>query len=176
MQTNLSSLWEARLPLDNMVRCNFDIHLDCMYQHSSCVAIQLAKLSGFSPIIMTASLRNKDLLTSLGATHVVDRTLSAVALKEQIGQITNVPITYIFDAVSLRETQRDAFSLLAPGGTLVIVTYPYVNGGEDDKKVRFVVGSFHFPQNRALGGKFSTALTKWLAEGAIKVRWRVWLI
>ena len=35
--------------------------------------IQLAKLSGFSPIITTASLKNTDFLKSLGATHVIDR-------------------------------------------------------------------------------------------------------
>lgn len=76
---------------------------------------------------------------------------------------------YIFDAVSFRETQQAAFSLLAPGGTLVVVTQPQVNGGQGNKKVLMVIGGFHFPQNRALGAKFSIALTEWLAEGAIKV-------
>jgi NADPH:quinone reductase-like Zn-dependent oxidoreductase len=36
-------------------------------------AIQLAKLSGFSPIITTSSKKHTDFLKSLGATHVVDR-------------------------------------------------------------------------------------------------------
>ncbi|KAF8558736.1 NAD(P)-binding protein [Imleria badia] len=131
-------------------------------------AIQLARLSGFSPIITTASLHNKDLLVSLGATHVLDRTVSATALREHVAQITNAPIPYIFDAVSLEETQQAAFSLLAPGGTLVVVTEPYVGGGEDDKKVFMVFGIFHTPENRELGTKFSIALTKWLAEGTLK--------
>ncbi|KAG8218887.1 chaperonin 10-like protein [Butyriboletus roseoflavus] len=131
-------------------------------------AIQLAKLSGFSPIITTASLHNRDFLISLGATHVLDRKLSTAILREQVAKITNTPITYIFDAVSLQETQQSAFSLLAPGGTLVVVTQPQVNGEEGNKKVLMVVGSFHFPQNRALGARFSIALTKWLAEGVIR--------
>ena len=37
-------------------------------------AIQCAKLSGFNPIITTASLHNEPLLLSLGATRVVERS------------------------------------------------------------------------------------------------------
>ena len=39
------------------------------------LAIQLAKLSGVSPIIITASLKSAELLKSYGATHVLDRSL-----------------------------------------------------------------------------------------------------
>lgn len=59
--------------------------------------------------------------------------------------------------------------MLAPEGTLVVVTDPRVKGGEDRKKVFLVYGLSHVPQNRAPGAKFSIVLTKWLAEGAIKV-------
>ena len=38
--------------------------------------IQFAKLSGFSPIITTASPRHTARLQALGATHVVDRALA----------------------------------------------------------------------------------------------------
>lgn len=110
------------------------------------------------------------MLLSLGATHVLDRTLSASALKDHVAHITHAPIPYIFDAVSLEETQQAAFSLLAPGGTLAVVTQPYVEEGKDDKKVFVVLGLFHAPQNRALGAEFSIALTQWLAEGALQVR------
>ncbi|KAG6378960.1 chaperonin 10-like protein [Boletus reticuloceps] len=125
-------------------------------------------LSGFSPIITTASLHNKDFLISLGATHVLDRTIPVTALRDQIAQIPTVPLTYIFDAVSLEETQQTALSLLAPGGTLIVVTFPSVNGDQDNKKVRVVIGTFHLPENHAVGVKFSIALTKWLEEGTIK--------
>ncbi|KAN0097220.1 GroES (chaperonin 10)-like protein [Tylopilus felleus] len=131
--------------------------------------IQLAKLSGFNPIITTASLKNKGLLTSLGATHVLDRTLSAAALKEQVANIVKTPISYIFDACSLAETQQTAYDLLAPGGTLAIVAEKLVKEDETSrKKVNLVFGSFQFPENRALGVKFATALTRWLAEEKIK--------
>ncbi|KAF8510033.1 hypothetical protein JB92DRAFT_2728841 [Gautieria morchelliformis] len=41
-------------------------------------AIQLARLSGFSPIVVTASLHNSDLAKSLGATHLIDRKMDDV--------------------------------------------------------------------------------------------------
>lgn len=135
-------------------------------------AIQLAKLSGFSPIITTASLHNQDLLLSLGATHILDRKLSKAALIQRVRKLVTIPLSYIFDAVSVKETQQAAYALLAPGGTLVVVS-PLQVGGDDDasgKKVLFVIGSFHPPPNRALGAKFASALTRWLEEGKIKVR------
>lgn len=138
----------------------------------SYTAIQLANLSGFSPIITTASLHNRDLLLSLGATHVIDRKLPNVALIKRVRELVAVPLTYIFDTVSLKETQQAAYALLAPGGTLAVVNRPQV-GGDDDgsgKKVLMVVGTFHEPPYRVLGVKFSIALTMWLEEGKIKVR------
>lgn len=134
-------------------------------------AIQLAKLSGFSPIITTASLKNKELLLSLGATHVLDRELPVAALKEQVRDTTGAPLTYIFDAVSLKETQQVAYDLLTPGGTLAVVNDMSINEDEtSQKKVFMVYGSFHMPANRKLGATFATMLTTWLAEGKIKVR------
>ena len=142
----------------------------CNSSYERCrIAIQLARLSGFSPLITTASAHNRNLLTSLGATHVLDRTLSSNALKEQVAQITDTPITYIFDAVSLKETQQAAFSLLAPGGTLAVVTEPHVKGGEENKQVFIVLGSFFVPQNRELGVKFAKELPLWLVREMIKV-------
>ncbi|KAF9236633.1 chaperonin 10-like protein [Melanogaster broomeanus] len=132
-------------------------------------AIQLAKISGFSPIIATASLHNKDLLLSLGATHVLDRKLSSDALKEELTKITATPVSYAFDAVSLDDTQQAAYDLLAPGGKLAIVLPPAVKPVEGSgKEVIFVFGSFQLPQNRELGARFFVELTKWLAEGKIK--------
>lgn len=147
-----------------------------MYMIIPCLtplAIQLATLSGFSPIITTASLHNQDLLLSLGATHVLDRKLSNAALIKRVRQLVGAPLTYIFDAVSIKETQEAAYALLAPGGTLAVVSRPQVGGNDDDgsaKKVLMVVGSFQGPQYHALGSKFSIALTRWLEEGEIKVR------
>ncbi|KAF8123541.1 chaperonin 10-like protein [Boletus edulis] len=133
-------------------------------------AIQLATLSGFSPIITTASLHHEDLLLSLGATHVIDRKLPNGALIKRVRELVVAPLGYIFDAVSIKDTQHAGYALLAPGGTLAVVGPPQV-GREDDgsgKQVTMVLGSFHLPPNRALGATFAIALTRWLQEGKIK--------
>ena len=46
--------------------------------------MQWARLSGFNPVITTASLHNTELLKSHGATHVIDRKLSQDAIVEQV--------------------------------------------------------------------------------------------
>lgn len=97
-------------------------------------AIQLAKLTGFWPIITTASLQNQALLPSLGATHVFDRHLPNAMLKERVRERVTGPLTYIFDAVSCRETQQVDYDLLAPDGTLAVVSQPHVGGSSKDDK------------------------------------------
>lgn len=82
------------------------------------LAIQLAKLSGFSPIISTASKHNETYLKSIGATHVLDRN---EPLSNAVKEVTSAPIKFIFDAVALSDTQNAAYEVLAPGGILVHV-------------------------------------------------------
>jgi len=48
------------------------------------IVLQLAKISGFSPIITTASLTNEISLQQLGATHVLSRDLSTPFLDSNI--------------------------------------------------------------------------------------------
>ncbi|KAJ8597487.1 medium-chain dehydrogenase/reductase like protein [Rhizopogon salebrosus TDB-379] len=131
-------------------------------------AIQFARLSGFSPIITTASLYNSELLSSLGATHVLDRRLSTAALKHAIAKITSIPITLAFDAVSLPDTQQAAHDILTAGGILIIVMEPKLANKSDDKEVRLVWGSFHPLSNHEMGKRFMPVLTQWLADGTIK--------
>ena len=96
-------------------------------------AIQVAKLSKFSPIITTASPHNEALLKSLGATHVLDRSLPASTLAAEVAQLAGgKPIELVYDAVSLPDTQTLGYEVLAPGGVLVI-TNP-VQVPEDKKK------------------------------------------
>ncbi|KZP22104.1 GroES-like protein [Athelia psychrophila] len=83
--------------------------------------IQLAKLSGFSPIITTASPHNTTYLESLGATHVLDRHLDTAALKSEVARITQLPVKVIYDTVSEQDTQKLGYELLAENGTLVLV-------------------------------------------------------
>lgn len=131
------------------------------------VAIQFAKLSGFSPIITTASLHNEALLKSFGATHVVDRNTDVVA---EVKKIVSNPVEVIYDSISEKSTQEQAWEILAPGGTLSVVLESQVDKEKyKDKHVVFVFGSFAAPQNRALGVSLCSKLTKLLSEGRLKV-------
>ena len=135
------------------------------------IVIQFAKLSGFSPIIVTASLHNTDLLKSLGATHVVDRSASDVLaeIRKALGGSTT---SLIFDTISLEETQTQAWSLLAHSGTLIITLQPQVDDtaeGETRNLVH-VFGSVHTPESRPLGEDLYSNLTSLLENGSIKVR------
>ncbi|RPD72429.1 GroES-like protein [Lentinus tigrinus ALCF2SS1-7] len=135
-------------------------------------AIQVAKLSGYSPIITTASLRNEALLKSFGATAVIDRSLPAPEILAEIQKITGgKPIEYAYDAISLADTQALAYDALAPGGTLIIVLDESVPAekkkASDDKRVVHAFGSVHPPENRAVGVEIYKRLSEWLRTGVI---------
>ncbi|KAI0366170.1 GroES-like protein [Pilatotrama ljubarskyi] len=133
--------------------------------------IQVAKLSGFSPIITTASSYNEDLLKSLGATHVIDRTLSPAAILLELPKLTGgKPLDLVYDAVSLPETQSLGYDALAPGGTLLLVlpeAIPSEKKAGGDKRVMTVLGNFYLPENRTLGAELYKRLTAWLKEGVV---------
>lgn len=133
-------------------------------------AIQVAKLSGFSPIITTASPHNAAYLQGLGATHVLDRALSGDALRAAVKQITSAPIEFAYDAVSGADTQTAGYELLAPGGAIVIVLANAVPEAKQtkDRKIEHVFGNVNAPQNRALGRSLYAKLTGLLETGAIK--------
>ncbi|KAI6098329.1 chaperonin 10-like protein [Pisolithus croceorrhizus] len=131
--------------------------------------IQLARCSGFSPIIAIASETHEGNLKSLGATHVVNRRLSSEEQKKVIASITTAPIDIAYDAVAFPETQRVAFDALAPNGTLVVTVQPAVE--EDQGKGRKVVvtrGTPHAPPNKALCQGLWGVLRQWLADEIIK--------
>ncbi|KAI0635557.1 GroES-like protein [Trametes polyzona] len=136
-------------------------------------AIQVAKQSGFGPIIATASKRNTELLTTLGATHVLDRTLSDEAILAEIPRLTSGKLLeYAFDTISLPETQSLAYKALPPGGSLVIVlpdTIPAeVKKEGDGKRIAFPRGVLRLPQNQATAIDIFKRLTQWLEQGVIK--------
>ncbi|KAI0822577.1 GroES-like protein [Trametes gibbosa] len=136
-------------------------------------AIQLARVSGFNPIITTASAHNMTLLTSLGATHVLDRSLPAETILENTHTLTSgAPLEVVLDAVSLPETQELAYNVLALGGALV-VALPDVIPSElkkpgDRKRVGFVRGVVHLPQNNTTGAELFKRVTGWLEQGLIR--------
>ncbi|KAF5334673.1 hypothetical protein D9611_011958 [Ephemerocybe angulata] len=133
-------------------------------------AIQLAKLSGFSPIITTASPKHADQLKALGATVVLDRKNPLT--KESISAITNVPINAVYDTVSVPETQSAGLDILESGGQIV-VTLPLGPGLEDraskeKKKFAMIQGSKLLPHNVELFRDAWPHLTSFLEEGILK--------
>ncbi|EIN10099.1 GroES-like protein [Punctularia strigosozonata HHB-11173 SS5] len=133
-------------------------------------AIQFARLSGFSPIIATASVKHTEFLKSLGATHVLSRTLPDDALIAEIRSITSQPVEVVYDAVSHASTQKPGWSLLAPGGQLVLVLPPAegIVSGQDGKGVVNVVGNVGYPGQVEIGRELYATLSQLLADGSIK--------
>lgn len=80
-------------------------------------AIQLAKISGFDRIVTNASARHAEHLKLLGADVVLDRTTegaSAAGFKEALG---GVPLAFVYDAISEKDTQLLGVEILAATGT-----------------------------------------------------------
>lgn len=132
-------------------------------------AIQFARLSGFSPIITTASPRNFDLVSSLGATHPLDRSEPL-----SISDITSKPVNIVYDAISLPETQTAGYKVLAKGGKLILVLPAAVPDEEkesgDAKEILNPMGSAASPGNKAFGKELYEQLEGYLESGDIKVR------
>lgn len=96
-------------------------------------AIQLAKLSGFEKIVTNASAKHEGLLKSLGADIVLDRSKqgSAEDFKDALGD--SLPLVFVFDAISEKDTQTLGVEILAvtkTAGSHVIV----VQGVNEDAK------------------------------------------
>lgn len=133
-------------------------------------AIQLAKLSGFSPIIATASPHSFDLVKSCGATHTVDRNLPTSTLHENLKSMTSHPIKVVIDTVGSADNQCAAQQLIPRDGVIVTTLPVSVPANKRDgmKKIINVYGSVHVPENRELGKHLFKHLTKWLENETIK--------
>lgn len=132
-------------------------------------AIQLARLSGLSPIITTASLKHTEYLKSIGATHVIDRSVFVSGVSSEIGGITqDVPLKYAVDSISSPDTQQTAYDLLARGGKLAVVVAPATKTTEE-KDVIWVGGFLRSAPNlKLLEALYHDNLERLLKEGAIK--------
>ncbi|KAJ7783229.1 chaperonin 10-like protein [Mycena metata] len=133
-------------------------------------AIQLFKLAGFSEIITYAARKHTAHLTSLGATHVVDRAetpLTGSALRSAIQKITSADIKIVLDAVCSEEAQQASYEVLVPGGTLVTLLNPTVKETSTDKRVLHVLGTVVPPENRAFGKVLFENLEGLVADGLI---------
>ncbi len=144
---------------------------------TSNAAIQLARLQAFSPIIATSSLRHEAWLKSLGATHIVDRTLSPSAILAKLHEITGgKPIVYAYDSIGDVETQHLAYDALAADGALVVtqprsekVLAEKVERDGGSKKIARPFASFALPGNKKLGEEVYARLTEWLEKGLLVV-------
>lgn len=67
-------------------------------------AIQLARLSGFSKIVTNSSPTHFDMVKKLGATHVIDRSISGV--EEYVKALGDDVLPYIFDTISIPSTEE----------------------------------------------------------------------
>ncbi|KAF5342235.1 hypothetical protein D9611_002095 [Ephemerocybe angulata] len=132
--------------------------------------IQLGKLSGFSPIITTSSLKHAEFLRSLGATHVLDRNAPLTA--ETIKSITDLPVQVILDGISTVETQKVGFDLLGSGGGIATVLQPEPDLEErapnENKRFAWVMGDKVLPHNVQLLRDVYAQFTELLEKGDIK--------
>lgn len=142
-----------------------------VFSDETSLAIQLAKLSGFSPIVTTASPQNFELVKSLGATHVVDRHLPPREIEKAIKAIIPGPIKFIYDTVSLSATQDTAYDLLSSGGILVVYLSSKVDEKKmtPDKKIIASHGTGYAVQNKDVCISLYTHLTDLIDSGDIKV-------
>ncbi|KAM5538086.1 hypothetical protein V8D89_008283 [Ganoderma adspersum] len=133
--------------------------------------IQFARLSGFSPIITTASLHNAPFLKSIGATHVLNRTLPSEQLIAEATKLAGGPFGLVYDAISTPDTLGVAYALTAQGGSLVVVIPGEelaTKAKEDGKHVYMANGLFVVPANHDIGRTLLDALPSLLESGDIK--------
>ncbi|KAG2018322.1 biotin/lipoyl attachment:Carbamoyl-phosphate synthase subunit L [Coprinopsis cinerea AmutBmut pab1-1] len=109
------------------------------------LVIQFAKASGFNPIITIASSKHNQHLTSLGATHVIDRHASPETIIEEIRKISKVPVRAIYDAVGGDEIQKALLELLPPEGNFVYTAG--LNADTSGKTVSRVFSMRTYPAN-----------------------------
>ena len=131
------------------------------------LVIQLAKYSGFDPIITTASLKHADDLKSLGAAHVIDRNASVVT---EVRKLTDKPILIVYDAISSADTQQAGIDVLATGGKLVTVQAPSVKA--EGKEIIHVFASVSlYPE--LLTSLYGKDVFGFLERGVFKVCYNV---
>ncbi|KAF9001548.1 chaperonin 10-like protein [Cyathus striatus] len=130
--------------------------------------IQLARFSGFSPIITTASLKHESYLKELGATHLIDRFIPLSKLPSEVAGITSEPIKLVFDAISVPETQKAGYELLSDGGKIALVLSSEISAAEaSGKSIIAVSAVVTAPQNVEYIKEIYGILTSFLETGAI---------
>ncbi|PYH89962.1 quinone reductase [Aspergillus ellipticus CBS 707.79] len=141
-------------------------------------AIQLARLSGFDRIVTNASAANHEFLRKLGAHVVVDRShADAASFAAAIGDI---PLLFVFDAISAKSTQVLGVQILQETNTanshLVTVHVVRPKAMDADAvalgqsrqppvEVKQVLGIGSAPDLRYLSEPMARSLTEYIARG-----------
>lgn len=116
-------------------------------------------------------MHNTEYLKSLGATHIIDRHISAEALPAELGKIDGLPgIQFAYDAYGRPDSSLAlAFVSVVPGGKVVSLN-PIVKVDPPDGKTlaAFTAGKKD-PFNRPHLIKFWREATQLLESGKIKV-------
>ena len=122
-------------------------------------AIELCRLAGMKNIITIASKRNEQQLKDLGATHVLDRTLSDDELEDAVRAITGDKLVMAFDVVNVgeRQTLGARFLSTSQKGTLVSIIMP---GSVDETQ-------FRAPKKGGYERKFVVCAPKYLKEMSV---------
>ncbi|TEB29055.1 hypothetical protein FA13DRAFT_1735158 [Coprinellus micaceus] len=87
------------------------------------LAVQFARLSGFSYVVTSASLKHAEYLKSLGATHIIDQNLTVDEFRQELATIEGLPpLAYAFDAIGESNSSfLLAVAALCVAGTVVTV-------------------------------------------------------
>jgi len=169
LEVPLSSWAERALSLNSVRNSSFYVQSplsDTISSYPS--AIQLAKISGFSPIFTTASSKHVEALTALGATHILDRSLTSAQVSAEVAKVTKEPINYVYDTISSESTQRLALDILAPGGSTNFVSYAMFTpeGGRKIAQVYAARSPYNMELYKTL---YHDTIYGWLEEGLITV-------
>ncbi len=60
---------------------------------------------------------------------MLDRNLSPSALKSEVAKITSKPVKYIYDTVSLEDTQKQGDAILTSDGHFMVTINPTIDKG-----------------------------------------------
>ncbi|KAL4925242.1 zinc-binding alcohol dehydrogenase family protein [Aspergillus undulatus] len=138
-------------------------------------AIQLARLSGYERIVTNSSLAHEETLKRLGAHVVLDRKQASA--QDFITALDGLPLDFVFDSISYRDTQTLGVEVLqAAGVESCVVTVQAVDSearslGESKQpkvEVRQVMGLGSSPDLRYLSEPLMKSLggdEGWLATG-----------
>ena len=122
-------------------------------------AIEFCRLAGMKNIITVASKRNEQQLKDLGATHVLDRTLSDDELEDAVRAITGDDLVMALDVFNRGEKQTLGARFLSTSrkGTLVSIINP---GSVDETQ-------FRAPKKGGYERKFVVCAPKYLKDMSV---------